>query len=198
MAKNFLCLLFFSTGTPLLLSGDEVLRTQRGNNNAYCQDNELSWFNWEDVARNGDILDFCRKAIAMTRHYRVLHRNMFFNGCVTPDGARDITWYNHNLKHPVWENPKQRILCFQIEENSGDHRPVPCSLFFILNATPRAVMVKLPPRADSTEWRRIVDTSLPAGDDFREPGDEAPLAGAGTTYEAPRQSVVVLVGGANP
>ena len=74
----------------------------------------LSWFNWEDVERNGDILDFCRKAIAMTRQYRVLHRQKFFDGCVTPDGVCDIVWYDHNLKHPVWGNPKKRILCFQL------------------------------------------------------------------------------------
>jgi hypothetical protein len=67
-------------------------------------------------------------------------------------------------------------------------------LFFILNADNRPVKVKLPPLAEGRTWRRIVDTSLSAGDDFREPGDEAPLEGEGTTYVAATQSVVVLVG----
>ncbi len=192
MVKNFLSLLFFSTGTPLLAAGDEVLRSQQGNNNAYCQDNELSWFNWENVERNSDILDFCRKAIAMSHRYRVLHRKKFFDGCVTPDGLCDIVWYDHNLKHPVWDHPTKRILCFQLAEvGDGGRR---CLLFFILNGGNRPVKVKLPPRGDGGAWRRIVDTALPAGDDFREPGEEAPLEGEGKVYLAPPQSVVVLVG----
>ena len=192
MVKNFLSLLFFSTGTPLLLAGDEVLRTQHGNNNAYCQDNEISWFNWEDVGRNGDIFEFTRKAIALTQRYRVLHRKRFFDGCVTPDGVCDIVWYNHNLKHPVWSNPKKHTLCCQLAEEGGEQGP--CALFFILNAAARQVKVKLPPRLDGGRWRRIVDTSLLAGDDFREPGDEAELEGDGTSYLAAAQSIVVLAG----
>ena len=191
MVKNFLCLLFFSTGTPLLTAGDEVLRSQSGNNNAYCQDNELSWFNWKHVERNGDILDFCRKAIAMSHRYRVLHRKKFFDGCMTPDGVCDIVWFDHNLKHPDWDHPKKRILCFQLAEEGDGGK---CVLFFILNAERRPVKVKLPSRSNGNVWRRIVDTSLSAGDDFRESGNEALLEGEGTSYDAESQSVVVLVG----
>ena len=193
MVKNFLCILFFSTGTPLLSAGDEVLRSQQGNNNAYCQDNELSWFNWEDLERSNDILAFCRKAIALTRQYRVLHRNKFFDGCVTPDGLCDIVWYDHNLKHPLWDNPKKRILCFRLAGEGGGGAGSG-SLFFIINAQSRAMKVKIPPRTDGGSWLRIVDTALSAGDDFLEPGEEAPLEGEGATYLAAPQSVVVLVG----
>ena len=193
LVKNFLCALFFSTGTPLLLAGDEVLRTQRGNNNAYCQDNEISWFNWEDVGRNSDIFDFCRKAIAMTHRYQVLHRKKFFDGCVTPDGVCDIVWHDHNLKHPVWDSQKKQTLCFRLAEEDGGGCHGPCMLYFILNAANRQVKVKLPPLVKGHVWLRIVDTSLPAGDDFREPGNEAPLEGEGMIYMASAQSVVVLV-----
>ena len=194
LVKNLLCALFFSTGTPLLPAGDEVLRTQRGNNNAYCQDNEISWFNWEDVERNSDIFDFCRKAIAMTHRYRVLHRKKFFDGCVTPDGVCDIVWHDHNLKHPVWDSQKKQILCFRLAEEDGGGCHGPCMLYFILNAANRQVKVKLPSLVEGHVWLRIVDTSMPAGEDFREPGDEAPLEGEGMTYLAAAQSVVVLVG----
>jgi isoamylase len=194
LVKNFLCALFFSTGTPLLLAGDEVLRTQCGNNNAYCQDNETSWFNWEDVERNSDIFDFCRKAIALTRRYRVLHRKKFFDGCVTPDGVCDIVWYDQNLRHPVWSNARKHTLCCQLAEEEGGGCPSSCSLYFIFNAANRQVKVKLPRLAEGHAWRRIVDTSLLAGDDFREQENEAPLEGEGTTYVAAAQSVVVLVG----
>jgi glycogen operon protein len=194
MVKNFLCLLFFSTGTPLLPAGDEVLRTQKGNNNAYCQDNELSWFNWHDVERNADIFEFSRKAIAMTRRYQVLHRKKFFEGCVTPDGVCDILWFDHNLRHPAWGNPKKRILCFQLAEGQGGGCTSSCTLFFILNSNRRQVKVKLPPLPAGAGWRRVVDTSLLPGDDFLEGGDEAPLEGEGTSYVAAGRSVVVLVG----
>ena len=193
LVKNFLALLFFSTGTPLLLAGDEVLRTQRGNNNAYCQDNEIGWFNWDDVTKNGDILAFCRKAIALTRRYRFFQREKFFEGCLLPDGICDIVWYDQNLHPPSWNDPKKQILCFQLAETPGDVLSPPCRLFFILNGAPRLVTVQLPPPGEGG-WRRIMDTSLPAGDDFCEPGDEVPLKGKGTTYEAAARSVVVLVG----
>ena len=111
---------------------------------------------------------------------------------MAPDGVCDIVWYNHNLKHPVWSNPKKHTLCCQLAEEGGEQGP--CALFFILNAAARQVKVKLPPRLNGGRWRRIVDTSLLAGDDFREPGDEAALEGDGTTYMAAAQSIVVLVG----
>ena len=80
LAKNLLCTLLFSAGTPMLLGGDEFLRTQRGNNNAYCQDNELSWFDWREVERNADIVTFVRKAIALTRRCTILQRRKFLLG----------------------------------------------------------------------------------------------------------------------
>ena len=194
MVKNFLSLLFFSTGTPLLLAGDEVFRTQEGNNNAYCQDNEISWFNWDDVERNADIFAFCRKTIALTRRFRVFHREKFFEGCTIGEGVCDIVWYDRNLQPPVWDDHKQHLLCFQLAEGGRDGQHGFSSLFFILNGSPRAVEVSLPPRSERGGWHRIVDTSLPSGDDFLEPGDEAPLKGKGTTYAAAARSVVVLAG----
>jgi len=74
LIKNALCCLFFSLGTPMLLGGDECMRTQRGNNNAYCQDNELSWFDWGYMKRNQGIVEFCKKAIAFKNRYTILHR----------------------------------------------------------------------------------------------------------------------------
>lgn len=191
MAKNFLSLLFFATGTPLLLAGDEVLRTQRGNNNAYCQDNGTSWFNWNDLELNADILDFCRKAIDLTRRYRVLHREKFFEGCSLYDGVCDIIWYDTGLKHPDWDNPKRRTICFQLAEDGRADHPGSTSLFFILNASPRPVTVRLPPCSDEAGWRRVVDTSLASGEDFCDHGREVPVPGL--SYRAASRSVVVLV-----
>src|SRR5262249_18052715 len=71
LAKNFVCMLLFASGTPMICGGDEFLRTQQGNNNAYCQDNEVSWFDWERAERNAAMTTFWRKAIALTRRYPV-------------------------------------------------------------------------------------------------------------------------------
>jgi pullulanase/glycogen debranching enzyme len=111
---------------------------------------------------------------------------------VTPDGVCDIVWYDQNLRHPVWSNARKHTLCCQLAEEEGGGCPSSCLLYFIFNAANRQVKVKLPRLAEGHAWRRIVDTSLLAGDDFREQGNEAPLEGEGTTYVAAAQSVVVL------
>ena len=81
LAKNHACHLLFAAGTPMILGGDEFLRTQRGNNNAYCQDNEISWFDWDAAARNGGRASvFFRKAIAFTRRFPILQRRRFLLG----------------------------------------------------------------------------------------------------------------------
>src|SRR4030095_6971692 len=78
LMKNYASYLLFASGTPMILGGDEFGRTQQGNNNAYCQDNEISWFDWSEMERNSDLLEFFRKAIAFTRRFPVLQRRKFF------------------------------------------------------------------------------------------------------------------------
>src|SRR6185369_11171504 len=77
IAKNHACHLLFSCGTPMILGGDEFGRTQRGNNNAYCQDNDISWFDWTLVDRNAELVEFFRKTIALTRRFPALQRRKF-------------------------------------------------------------------------------------------------------------------------
>src|SRR5439155_21213321 len=85
LAKNHICMLFFSMGTPMMLGGDEFLRTQKGNNNAYCQDNDISWFDWNRVADHADIRLFTKKIIAFTKRYTVLQQRKFFQGADLDD-----------------------------------------------------------------------------------------------------------------
>jgi pullulanase/glycogen debranching enzyme len=102
LIKNHICCLVFSSGTPMILGGDEIRRTQKGNNNAYCQDNEISWFDWTLAEKNGDILSFFRKAIAFTRRFPILQRRKFFRGVdLDADGVNDITWFGTNGGRPV-------------------------------------------------------------------------------------------------
>lgn len=101
LAKNHFCALLFSMGTPMLLGGDELLRTQKGNNNAYCQDNEISWFDWNDLAKHGDMHRFVKKLIAFTRRYTVLQRRKFVLGQdLDADGFPDFSWFGSDLKLP--------------------------------------------------------------------------------------------------
>ncbi len=93
LAKNYICLLLFSSGTPMLLGGDEFLRTQGGNNNAYCQDNETSWFDWREVERNADFLTFTKKAIAFMRRFPLLQRRKFYG-----NGGAQIAWFGRDLE----------------------------------------------------------------------------------------------------
>src|SRR6516162_177251 len=100
-ARNFLAVLMLSRGVPMLCAGDEVLRTQRGNNNAYCQDNELSWFDWSRLESEREMLEFTRRIIAFRRRHACLTVNRFYHGRVVPGrGIADITWHGLRLNQP--------------------------------------------------------------------------------------------------
>lgn len=194
LLKNFICCLLFSSGTPLILGGDEFMRTQKGNNNAYCQDNETSWFNWEDVKKNADIFEFFKKAVALTKRYTILQRRKFFLGSdLDADNLPDISWFGKNLDKPAWDDPECRTIAFQLdggEEKSelGEYR-----LFIIMNADCNLQLIEIPELADGKQWHRIIDTSLEAGEHFCNPGEEVLLDPAGYYIVNP-QSTVVLAG----
>src|SRR5262249_25786639 len=115
LMKNHACHLLFASGTPMILGGDEFGRSQRGNNNAYCQDNDISWFNWNLVSKNEDLLEFFRKAIAFCRRFPILQRRKFFLGKdLDTDGVPDLTWYAPDLGFPHWQDPNGRIVCCQL------------------------------------------------------------------------------------
>jgi glycogen operon protein len=192
--KNAIATLVLSAGTPMLLGGDEMIRTQRGNNNAYCQDNELSWFDWSDATNNADIVEFTRRAIAFRRRHPSLRRRAFFTGIDHDgDGIPDIAWYDDHGHPPEWWNPQARTLCFLVDGNDPDPRHRTDHVFIALNADWQTRDVRLPALPRSQRWRRAADTALDAGDDFREPGREADLA-AQDAYPVQGRSVVVLLG----
>jgi len=191
--KNFICCLLFSAGTPMLLAGDECLRTQQGNNNAYCQDNELSWFNWNLVRSHADILGFCRRAIAFRRRYPVLQRCRFFLGQdLDGNNVPDIDWFGPDLRKPAWDDAEQRTICYQLDGRETSIAQADYLLFVILNAAPEPTQVQLP-QPEGKAWFRIVDTSLPPGEDFLAPEQEA-RSRVRQSYAAKARSVVVLLG----
>jgi len=176
----------------MILGGDEFMRTQEGNNNAYCQDNEMSWFNWDYKKKNSDILEFCKKAIAFRKRYTVLQRSKFFSGKDTDaDNVPDIAWFGENLDRPLWDGPELKILCYQFDGSEVPSELGNYHLFFILNADFNSHSIEIP-QYDGMKWYRVVDTSLKSGDDFLIPGREILLDPSDHYRSNPRSTVVLL------
>jgi glycogen operon protein len=192
LMKNHACVLLFSSGTPMILGGDEFARTQQGNNNAYCQDNPVSWFDWDVVSQNHDMVDFFKKAIAFARRFPVLQKRQFALGTdLDADGVPDLKWYAPDEGDPRWNDPEARTLCLQLESGPKDGLAVK-RLFFILNADFHTQWVKLPPLGSPLAWHRAIDTSLPAGQDFSDAGSEIRLDPADHYIVNSRSTVVLL------
>ncbi len=192
--KNFFCMLLFSLGTPMILGGDEFLRTQKGNNNAYCQDNDISHFNWDMARSNADILEFVKKAIALKKKYPILERRKYFTG-KDSDGNRfaDITWFDDNLDSPQWFNPDCRTIAFLLDcgEEKADEKGT--FLYVIYNMDFNIHTVKVPDLYGKCIWRRLVDTSKSSGKDFS-PEDRENLLSPCDHYQVNPRSTVVLLG----
>jgi len=193
LARNHVCCLLFAAGTPMLLGGDEMLRTQRGNNNAYCQDNELGWIDWTFADKNADFLAFVKSAITLTRRFPILQRRKFFQGAdLDADGHADVTWYGPDLGAPEWGNPELRTLAYLLDGGEDVSPAGKYLLFVILNAHHETRYCKLPSLSGTRPWRRLVDTSLPADLQIAAPGREL-LVEPGDHYLASPRSTVVLV-----
>jgi isoamylase len=193
MAKNYICLLMFASGTPMMLGGDEFLRTQRGNNNAYCQDNALSWFDWGRAEQNSDMVEFVRKAIALTRRCTILQRRKFFLGKdLDADFIPDVAWYGMRLGSPEWEDGELRTLCYQLDGGEEPSALGKYLLFAILNADFRNRRIELPSPPAGLRWRRVIDTSLAAGEDFAGPDQEI-VIDPPDHYWVSARSVVLLM-----
>jgi len=185
-AKNLLAILFLSQGVPMILAGDEVLRSQGGNNNGYCQDNQLSWFDWAfDETRQG-MLRFVQQLITFRQRHSCLRWTRFLTGKPQP-GSRlpDVTWHGVELNAPLWGDPNAQILAYTLgaaEENEED-------LHIILNMSENTVEMALPQFSDRT-WYRAIDTERTSPDDIVPPPQQSPV---GTPrYTAAARSVVVL------
>ncbi len=185
-AKNLMAILLLSQGAPMILAGDEVLRTQRGNNNAYCQDNEISWFDWRFDESRRDMLRFTRGMIALRRRHPSLHRRRFLSGRpVLGSEMRDIAWHGERLDAPGWSDGNARFLAYTLAGAKAGEMP----LHVILNMSDESRMVELPalPRY---RWRRAADTGLDPPHDIAMPDPAAETVG--NQYLAMPRSVVVL------
>lgn len=192
-AKNLLTLLFLASGTPMLLGGDEFFRSQRGNNNAYCQDNDISWFDWTQLDKQRGLFDFCRRLIALRRRFPGLSRRRFWSQIdLDQDGVPEISWFGPSLAQPAWNNPEAQTLCCQLDIDQEDQHCGAERMLMVFHAGWQGIDILLPPLTGAVRWHRVIDTSLPAGNDFREEGQEEVLA-PGLPYQmAPRSTLLLL------
>ena len=183
--KNFLVLTLLSTGTPMMLMGDEVRRTQRGNNNAYCLDDETTWFDWSAVARHADIHRFFRQLIAfrMARTLPLERFDMTLNELIT---RHRVEWHGVTLGEPDWGDASHSLAATM--HFDADR----VALHFVINAYWEPLAFAIPPLDENhLPWRRCVDT-------FRMPPadisvwSEAEIVQGETVIVQPR-SIVVLV-----
>jgi glycogen operon protein len=183
--KNFAAILMLSRGVPMLVAGDEVRRTQNGNNNAYCQDNETSWFDWTLVSRNHDLYRFWKRIIEVRKMYATLRRGQFFTGTMNERGLKDVSWHGTKLNSPGWQDPGGRVLGMTLAGFSGDP-----DIHIMLNMYWEDLDFELP-SVPGRNWWKIVDTSQPSPLDIADFGQELPVARDACTVEG--RSVVVLV-----
>ena len=172
LAKNTVAVLLLSQGVPMLLAGDERLNTQQGNNNAYCQNNALSWLDWTDSDAAADMLRFVRRMIALRRRHPSLMRRRFLSG--NPVGERglpDISWYGIDGEAPDWHDDRAQVLAFTLAGIKGGE----ADLHVILNMSGDPLETRLPPIGDS-HWRLAVDTSRASPDDIPLRDTQAPTA----------------------
>jgi isoamylase len=193
LMKNYACYLLFASGTPMILGGDEFARSQHGNNNAYCQDNEISWFDWTMLPKNSEIFEFFRKVIAFTRRFPILQsRKSFLGENLDADGVPDLTWFAPNLGSPNWQDTEARTLCYQLDASEDGADMGVGRLFFVLNGDFKPQWVNLPPLDAGLHWHRAIDTSLLSGEDFADAGREILIDPPDHYIANPRSTVVLL------
>jgi glycogen operon protein len=169
--RNLMATLLLSVGVPMISGGDEMGRTQGGNNNAYCQDNEISWTDWEPTAERRDFLDFTRQVIRIWKDHPVLRRRKFFQGRrIRGADVLDIAWLDasgREMTDATWSSPDVRCLGVRLNGDAIDEvdergaRIVGDTLLLLLNAGDQMIAVTLPAMRDEERWETLIDTSDP-------------------------------------
>jgi len=190
--RNFLATLVLSLGVPMLLAGDELGRTQNGNNNAYCQNNSTSYLDWERAdAADETLRRFAAALIALRRSHPVFSRSRFFRGQVcSPEGLKDITWLTPEGREPRqedWQNPHALCLGYVLCGAAGDfptafgRRNPDESFLVLLNAYHDDIAFRMPELPGPLSWRTLVDTveesGFPTHDRIYHPNDSFTLRG---------------------
>jgi glycogen operon protein len=191
--RNFLATLLFAQGTPMMLAGDELGRSQKGNNNAYCQDNEISWHDWNLDDRAKALLGYVQKLTALRHEYPQLRRSRFLTGDYNEAiDAKDLTWLNANgseLTEEDWQDGNMRGFCMLIDGRVSTSalasRGQDATLLLVFNSYHDLVEFTLPTPVEHATWKRLVDTNLDSD------GDRASFDGA-SAYGVTGRSFVLF------
>jgi glycogen operon protein len=191
--RNLLATLLLSQGTPMMLSGDEFGHTQNGNNNVYCQDNELAWLNWENITSDGQsLIEFVRRVIALRQAFPVLRRNRFMTGEYNVDlDVRDVCWLSPeatDIEAEQWQDTQARCFGMLMDgraQASGIKRPaMDATVLLVVNSHHDVVRFKLPEVTGGTTWRCLLDTNVPEA-------DEVATFSTGDVYQVTGRSLVL-------
>jgi len=188
--RNLFSTLLLSQGVPMIRGGDELSHTQHGNNNAYCQDNEISWLDWDLDDRRRAFLAFARRVLQLRRASGALRRRRFLHGHPVPGtDTKDITWYapsGSEMTDAQWHADSARCLGVRLapEPEAGDEEAPPDTLLLIFNTGTEPVPFKLPPLDPGNRWEIVLDTADGAA-------PRRPIPG-GRRHEMPPRAVVVL------
>ena len=185
-AKNVFAILLLSQGVPMLLAGDELLHTQRGNNNCYCQDNDLSWINWDLAQKNADTLRFVQQMIALRKRHPSIMRRRFLTGEISPGKKLpDVSWHGVEINKPLWTEPDARLLAFTLTGTEHEE----ADLHIIMNMSDDIMTIELP-MMSGKKWCLALNTSQLSPNDIIEPKDQQPYNEA--TYTAHQKSVIIF------
>jgi isoamylase len=192
--KNAAAMLLVSQGIPMILMGDEVGRTQHGNNNTYCHDNKLNWFDWWLVEENAELLRFFRTMIAFRHAHPVLrNRDHLRHADYANAGLPDVSWHGTRAWEPDWSGTS-RVLAFML---TGKHAKGGCcvddDIYVAMNTYWEPLNFQLPPASSGRQWHCAIDTSAAAPQDCHPAGQE-PRLGQQDQITVGGRSVVVLVG----
>ena len=167
--RNFLTTLLLSQGTPMLLAGDEFGRTQRGNNNAYCQDNDINWIDWSKISEQGQELQaFVRHVLSIRSQYNFLRNKTYIHND-DEDKSTSMYWYTSDgdrMTSSDWSDPEGKMIIFLIEEFPQPQPQDDASVTLMLammNASSLPISCRLPKDIRSATWQRILDTNLSDG-----------------------------------
>jgi isoamylase len=186
-ARNLLATLAFSLGVPMLSHGDEIGRTQAGNNNAYCHDGRLTWVDWDLDERRRELLEFTRRLFAIRRSNPVFRRRGFFSGRPLPGtGLKDVSWLRpdgEEMKPDDWQDPARRVLGMLVVSQPDDEvddrgRPIPGDpVLLLVNAGRRSCSFALPVLREPGTWEPLVNTARPTAAASRRGGRRLMLPG---------------------
>ncbi|MCB1756889.1 MAG: glycogen debranching enzyme GlgX, partial [Gammaproteobacteria bacterium] len=188
--RNFVATLMLSQGTPMLLAGDEIGHTKDGNNNAYCQDNELNWLDWKKIPKEGLALSrFVARLTALRRRYPVLHRSDFVHGSKIGEDSEllDICWISPHgqiMLEAQWKDPSEKclgvLLSDRIHSETANATDATQTLLLIFHSGEPDLHFKLPEIAGHSKWRFLISTSRPEegeGAHLKNSGETIPIAG---------------------